>query len=107
MGRNASPDAGEWNIGREVVGVTGACLMVKTRVFSELRGFNTSFINGFEDVDFCWRAREAGYKSWYEPTAEVVHYCSSSKGRFQYEKANRDLLESIWPVERVSKLQIK
>lgn len=107
MGRGASPDDPSVNIGKEVVGVTGACMMVKTRVFCELRGFDTHFINGFEDVDFCWRAREKGYKSWYEPTAEVIHYCSSSKGRFDFEKENRDLLQKLWPTERVNNLKIK
>jgi len=107
IGRNASPDDPQYNIGKEVIGVTGACLMVKTKVFSELKGFSNSFVNGFEDVDFCLRAREKGYKSWYEPTAEVIHYCSSSKGRFDNEIKNRDLLQSLWSDERLQKLLIK
>lgn len=106
LGRNMSPDDPEVNVGKEVIAVTGACLMIKTKVFSELRGFNTSFINGFEDVDLCWRAREKGYKCWYEPTAEVIHYCSSSKGRFDFERENREMLQSLWSDERLQKIKL-
>jgi len=106
MGRMTSPDDLETTTSKEVEAVTGACLMIKSRVFNELRGFNTSFINGFEDVDLCWRAREKGYRCWYEAKSEVVHYCSSSKGRFDHERENRNLLIELWPPERVEKIKI-
>jgi GT2 family glycosyltransferase len=105
MGRGLEPNDPQIDHGYEVSGVTGACMLVKTKLFCELGGFHTGFKNGFEDVDFCWRAREKGYKSWYESRAEVIHYCSSSVGRFDHEAENRALLISSWPPERVKGLQ--
>lgn len=104
IGRGYERDFPEINKPKEVSGVTGACLLIKTSLFAKLRGFNTSFINGFEDVDLCWRAREMGHKSFCQPQAEVIHYCSSSVGRFDHEEQNRNLLISTWPKDRVQKI---
>lgn len=93
LGRNLSPDDPSINIPIEVPAVTGACLMIKTKLFVSLRGFDTGFVNGYEDIDLCLRS---GKKCWYEPTAEVIHYTSSSKGRFDHEDNNINLFKQRW-----------
>lgn len=93
LGRNLSPDDPSINIPMEVPAVTGACMMIKTDLFVFLRGFDPSFVNGYEDIDLCLRS---GKKCWYEPTAEVIHYTSSSKGRFDHEDKNINLFKQRW-----------
>lgn len=71
--RNLSPtnlDAGC----AEVDWVTGAFMMVRRDVFESLGGFDERFFMYWEDSDLCLRALEAGWKTMYEPRAEVIHF---------------------------------
>ncbi len=60
--------------------VTGACLLVKTSVYDEVEGLDEGFAVAFNDVDFCLRVREAGYRIAWTPYAELYHYESKSRG---------------------------
>src|SRR5437868_2539199 len=62
------------NAPRRFQAVTGACLLVRRALFEELGGFDTGFVNGYEDVDLCLRAGERGHEVLYRPEAVVVHY---------------------------------
>ena len=61
-------------------GVTGACLLVKTAVYDEVGGLDEQFAVAFNDVDFCLRVRDAGYRIVWTPYAELTHYESKSRG---------------------------
>jgi GT2 family glycosyltransferase len=53
---------------------TTACALIPLAVCRELAGFdNESFFLYCDDVDFSWRARLAGYKVIYQPSAAVFH----------------------------------
>ena len=58
----------------EVDWVTGACMMVRREVFESLGGFDERFFMYWEDSDLCLRALKAGWKTMYEPRAEVLHF---------------------------------
>ncbi|MEO7198677.1 MAG: glycosyltransferase family 2 protein, partial [Dokdonella sp.] len=61
--------------------VTFACAMVRREVFEELGGLNDNDLCiAFNDVDFCLRAREAGYLVVYTPYALLYHHESISRG---------------------------
>lgn len=60
--------------------VTAACLLVKTAVYDALGGLDEAFTVAFNDVDFCLRARDAGYKIIWTPYAKLTHYESKSRG---------------------------
>ena len=60
--------------------VSGACLLVKTSVYDEVGGLDEGFAVAFNDVDFCLRVREAGYRIAWTPYAELYHYESKSRG---------------------------
>lgn len=80
----------------EVPAVTGACMMVRRDVWEKLGGLDERFINGWEDNDFCLRAREAGYTVWYTGKTHILHKKFSSGGRFKYEAQNRKLYDEVW-----------
>ena len=63
---------------RPVEAVTGACLAIRRDTWDELDGFDTGFRNGYEDIDLCLRARDAGWQVWYTADAHVVHHESQS-----------------------------
>ena len=65
---------------RECSAVTGACLATRREVFENLGGFDETLGIDLNDVDFCLRAGVEGYRTIYEPAAELIHYESPSRG---------------------------
>ncbi len=62
--------------------VTAACLAVRREVFNQVGGFNENDLAiAFNDVDFCIRVRNAGYRNLWTPFAELIHHESVSRGR--------------------------
>ncbi len=58
---------------RDVDWVSGAALMFPRCVFDEIGGWDAGFFLFNEDVDFCRRVRDAGYRVVYDPEAVVYH----------------------------------
>jgi GT2 family glycosyltransferase len=65
---------------RECAAVTGACVATRREVFEELDGFDESLGVDLNDVDYCLRAAQKGYRTIYEPAAELIHHESPSRG---------------------------
>lgn len=55
---------------REVTAVTGACLLIRRDSFAALGGFDTAYVNGYEDIDLCLRLAHE--------RCEKIRYCASS-----------------------------
>lgn len=53
--------------------VSGCCMLVKREVFDTTGLFDERFFLYFEDVDFCIRAKKAGFKVVVEPKASIIH----------------------------------
>jgi hypothetical protein len=69
------------NIIQNVSAVTGACLMVKKSIYREIDGLNEKNLSiAFNDVDFCLRVQEKGYRNIFTPYCEAYHYESISRG---------------------------
>lgn len=66
-------DEGQYNDAMEIFWATGACLFVKAKVFHELGGFDADFFAHMEEIDFCWRLKNAGYRVMYSPDSVVYH----------------------------------
>lgn len=65
---------------RNVSAVTGACLMTKADIFSQVRGFDESeFAVAFNDVDLCLKIGGLGYRILYTPYALLYHHEAFSK----------------------------
>jgi GT2 family glycosyltransferase len=59
--------------------VTGACLMMPTRLFKEHGGFEEGYGKVFQDVDLCLRLKNAGYKSMVCRTTSAIHIESGTR----------------------------
>lgn len=67
-------DIGQYEHGRDLQACGGFALAVRTTVLEELNGIDERFNPyGWEEVDFCLRARGAGYRVRYEPRAVLCH----------------------------------
>ena len=61
--------------------MTAACLLIRKEVFNQVQGLDEENLAvAFNDVDFCLKVREAGYKNLWTPYAELYHYESKSRG---------------------------
>lgn len=68
-------------LAQDMSAVTGACLMTWKSLYEELGGMDERCLPvAFNDVDFCLRAREAGYRVVWTPHAELYHRESASRG---------------------------
>lgn len=62
--------------------VTAACMLVRRAVWEEVGGMDAeNFPVAFNDVDFCLRVQEKGYRNLWTPYAELYHHESVSRGR--------------------------
>lgn len=77
--------------------LTGACLLVRRDAFFAAGAFDEAYWNGYEDVELCFRLREAGWELRYEPASCLTHHESvSGPERFSAEDRNVQLLLSRW-----------
>ena len=81
MPHNYPGPNGETILVREVSSVTGACMLVRRSAFVEAGGFDAINLPvAFNDIDFCLRLRERGYRNIFTPFAQLVHHESASRG---------------------------
>jgi GT2 family glycosyltransferase len=62
----------------EVDQIMGAFFMVRREVFDKIGLLDEKFYLWFEEVDFCRRAKNSGYKIMYNPGAQIIHYGGES-----------------------------
>lgn len=81
---------------REVSAVDGACFMIRRKLFLEMGGFDEKNLAvSFGDVDFCLRARDAGYRNIYNPFAVFMHHETSSRSR-RLDEREVAFMENRW-----------
>ena len=60
--------------------LTAACLMCRRQVFEAVGGFEEELTVAFNDVDFCFKIVEQGYRNIYLPHVVLYHHESKSRG---------------------------
>ncbi|MDM0033324.1 glycosyltransferase family 2 protein [Variovorax sp. J22P271] len=83
--------------------VTAACLVVRKSLYEQMGGLNEVELKiAYNDVDFCLRLLEAGYRNVWTPHAELFHHESATRGSdFSPSKRQRfdqeqDYMRSKW-----------
>ena len=67
-------------VAREYSAVTGACLLTSRRLFLEMGGFDeTAFALAFNDIDYCFRLNDRGYRCIFCPDATLIHHQGQSR----------------------------
>jgi glycosyltransferase involved in cell wall biosynthesis len=81
--------------------VTAACLLIRHEVFDAVGGLDPQLEVAFNDVDFCLRVREKGFRNLWTPFAELYHHESASRGQEDTpEKKERFMREVVFMTER-------
>lgn len=58
----------------EVDAIMGAYFLIRKTVIDQIGLLDEEFFMYGEDLDWCWRIKEAGYKVMYYPNAQITHY---------------------------------
>lgn len=66
-------DRGQYNDVQEIFWATGACMFVRSEVFKGIGGLEPAFFAHMEEIDFCWRAKNAGFRVMYNGQSCVYH----------------------------------
>ena len=80
MGRGAPGYMARAWVAQNMSAVTAACMAVRKSVFEEVGGFDEALPVAFNDIDFCLRVLQCGYRNVWTPYAELYHHESASRG---------------------------
>jgi GT2 family glycosyltransferase len=85
------------SVSRRFQVVTAACALFCRGPWQDLGGLDVAFQNGWEDVDYCLRAGEAGYEVHYCAESVVYHLESATRSLVSdAERANQELFATRW-----------
>jgi N-acetylglucosaminyl-diphospho-decaprenol L-rhamnosyltransferase len=80
----------------EVDVLSGACIMLRRMLFEQVGHFSEDYFMYAEDVDLCYKSRQAGYINYYIPGAVVVHFGGGSSEKGPSDFSVVMMRESIW-----------
>lgn len=66
---------------KKVDWVSGASLMIRSKLFEKLGGFDENIFMYLEDVELCFRAKKMGYQTWFYPDISILHKEHGSSDR--------------------------
>ena len=101
LGRGEKGYFGRAVLAQDFVAVTAACLVVRKEVYEAVGGLDEGLAVAFNDIDFCLRVVEQGYRNLWTPYAQLYHFESASRGYEDTpEKMERFLREVALMKER-------
>ncbi len=88
-------DTGQYDTLRDVDYVIGAAMAIRRQTLEQIGLLDEGFFLFYEDTDFCFRARQAGYRVVYVPQATAVHV-ESVKTQKESDSYLRHMYTSRW-----------
>jgi N-acetylglucosaminyl-diphospho-decaprenol L-rhamnosyltransferase len=68
--------------------VNGAFMLIRRRALEEVGLFDEGYWMYMEDLDLCYRFRQAGWVTWYDPGATVLHVKAGTSGKYRKPRLN-------------------
>lgn len=103
FGNRDNPARSEYNYIKEADYISGASIMITRELWQQIGGFDERYAPAYcEDSDLCFAVRKAGFKVYYTPFSEVVHFEGVTHGRDvkkgvkQYQAANKHKFVEKW-----------
>jgi hypothetical protein len=66
-------DLGQYNDEKEIFWATGACMVVRSKLYHQLGGLDEDFFAHMEEIDLCWRLKRQGHTIYYVGESTVYH----------------------------------
>jgi hypothetical protein len=101
----------------EVDAIVGAFMFISRRIFEQVGGFDEDYFMYGEDIDLCFRIKNAGYKNYYYSGTSIIHYKGEStrKSSVSYVNnfygamkifAEKNLKQSSWILNFLIRISI-
>ena len=110
-GKGDAADKGWYNFPREVDYCSGAGILIRHSVWRSTGGFDLAFAPAYyEETDFAFAVRRAGYRVMYQPKAEIYHFEGATYGTDESPtkralmNTNRQRLVTKWSTELATHL---
>jgi len=81
----------DYDASQEIQWISFACVIVRQKVIEEIGLMDEGYFMYYEDIDYCRRAKQAGWKIFYCPAAHVVHFKGGSGEVASSTKAHKRL----------------
>ncbi len=100
-------DEGQYDTVAEIFWATGACMFVRADLYKQFGGLDNDFFAHMEEIDFCWRMKNNGYKIMYCPDSTVFHVGGGTLPKVSWRKTylnfrnNLILLYKNLPTHRI------
>jgi len=100
--KNSSVYYNTINVMKDCSAVTGACLLIKKKLFKQVGGFDNEFDVYYGDSDLCFKIKDAGYRVIYTPFTELLHEGSRTisfwhVGASFFDVENHQVFIKKWP----------
>ena len=89
-------DLGQYKDNIEVAWTSGAAMVVRVDAFRQAGGFDPDFFAHMEEIDLCWRWRNAGYKLICSPQSSIYHLGGGTLAYQSPKKAYLNLRNNYW-----------
>lgn len=70
---NTEEDKGQYDSTIDCFWISGAALMIRSKIFNEIGGFDADFFAHQEEIDLCWRTQNLGHRICCEPKSYIYH----------------------------------
>lgn len=97
---NMAIDTGQFFESMPTAYVHGAAMMLPRTVLDQTGGMDDSFFLYYEELDWCEKIRRAGFETWVEPRARVLHKESMTVGRVSPLKTFYMTRNRLWFMRR-------
>ncbi len=71
-------DLDQYNDNQKIFWASGACIFIRSKTWNELDGFDEDLFAHFEEIDFCWRAFNKNYNTFFISDSKVFHIGAAS-----------------------------
>lgn len=87
----------DWNHDtlRAVDWVLGACLLIRRQAWEAVGPLDEGFFMYYEDIDWCYRARQADWLTYYLPSAQITHHHRRESARGVFNRLTKEHIKSI------------
>jgi GT2 family glycosyltransferase len=68
--------------------VNGAFMLIRREALDEVGLFDEGYWMYMEDLDLCWRFKQAGWQTWFEPSVTAIHGKGGSAGSYRSLRLN-------------------
>lgn len=97
--KRTETDCGQYDEPKDVLWVSGACLLVRSSVWQSLGGLDDRFFAHMEEIDLCWRMQLSGWKVTVVPESTVWHLGGGSLPKDSPWKLQRNYCNNLLMLE--------